>query len=517
MGLINTIKNIVLYINGMSSPLVRDFTKDAEEKMIEISQRMNKYENAGDVYVSDKLGRWLDQKGYLQLLSRVNQYQNRVIDYYNYGKSEIQKICTQARDCDSEYGKKISLCAEQARRVSKLLDELAECLDTESDSYDSKQSVYDRLFWFNNHYIKDTDGKQKRVGDISDEMSKMYNRMLPDRIEKEDYIDFCNSEESMKIFEEYTDYVYEEIDKKGALDIVWTAAGTVYYKGVEMTIEEFIGLITNKGYMDNLVYDNLKEIISSMIDRTSVCENFVKDHSVAKESLEKLLEKYLKDIENNKGVNESDKVTQRFGMFINYLGGIAVVKELMETCPQLLDYLFTDYSEGLELIEQVERSCEQSGSKEMRSAVKRLHDEYENKWMGILNSGLDFSEKMLYKLTDQGVKEWVKDNIGDYSVLGTLLDATEMKNDIDAEHKMVALRKVYSDLQEAYEEAVENIRLGKCGEEDFKYLDNMFEAMKKIEITIYETYRDMCIGDPQKQIYLNEQIVKLDKMTIKNY
>lgn len=98
MGVLLT---ILKKIRRLGDPLVRDFTETAEAEMVEIANDVNDSDDLFSKYVTDPIGRWLDKKGYLEVLYGLERYQEGVIDCYNYSAQNISKICSQARHFDS--------------------------------------------------------------------------------------------------------------------------------------------------------------------------------------------------------------------------------------------------------------------------------------------------------------------------------------------------------------------------------------------------------------------------------
>lgn len=498
MGVLLT---ILRKIRRLDDPLVRDFTEDAEAEMVEIANDVNDSDGLLSKYVIDPIGRWLDKNGYLEVLYGLERYQEGVIDCYNYSAQNISKICSQARHFDSLYGQIVANCANQGENVVFLVKNLAECIDATSKHYDD-EPISQRIFGF---FSKEFDGKKIAV--VAGEADQLHDNDLSKiDISEEDIVDFCYDTDNITLFEDYTDYIFEQEMDWGALDIVFLAIGTVIYKGVEMTIDEFIGILSKEGYNEKIVREQLNIIISSVISADTSAQTVMKEYDTAKESVETLIEQYLDDEDKNSA----------FKSFIEAMGGITVVKELAKTCPQLLDYLFSDYTKGLEIIEDIAKTCDRSGSAEMRAAVDRLREEYQSKWKGLLHKTKDFSVDMISELSEKGIKDWIKEEIGDTSGLFAVLDIAGMEDKVDGSHKLIALRKIVYELQDAYEEAIEKIKSGNYTAEDLTYAKNMFNMLKEATKSVYETYRDMC-DDPSKQIWLNDQIENLERMSMKSY
>lgn len=74
----------------------------------------------------------------------------------------------------------------------------------------------------------------------------------------------------------------------------------------------------------------------------------------------------------------------------------------------------------------------------------------------------------------------------------SILDIAGMEAKVDASHKLIALRKVADELQDAYEDVIEKIRSGNYTEADINSAENLFNMLKETTKSVYKTYRDMC-------------------------
>lgn len=496
--LLKTLKKL----NNMGNPPVKDFTEQAEEEMIEIVKDVDDSDDLFAKYVTDPVGRWLDKKGYLELLYGVKRYQEGVIDCYNYSAENITKICEQARHYDKYYGQSIAHRANQSDNVAFLVKNLAECLDVKSKRYSPDVPVSKRIMGY---FGEEIDGRKVAV--VAGDADRRYENDLADiNIEENDIIEWSFDSDSVTLFEDYTDYIFEKEMDWGALDIVFLSTGRVVYKGIEMTVDELLSALTKEGYSEKLVRQELNSIISSVISTNNNAQTFMKEHDVAKENIEAKIKNYLDD----------EDIDTKFKSFVEKMGGIDAVKELAEKCPELVDYLFSDYSNGLEIINNLSKTVDNSGTAEMRLAVERLKQEYESKWKGVLHKTKDFSGDMIEKLSDKAIKDWIKDEVGDTYILFSVLEITGLEDKVDGADKLVALKTVVNGLQDSYEETIEKIKSGSYSEEDIKYAQNLFDMLKEATKSVYETFRDMT-GDASKKIWANEQIENIENMNMKNY
>lgn len=485
-------------LNQLGNPLVRDFTPDAEAEMVQMAWDVA--EDDADLvskYITDPFGRWLDSMGWLDILYGVENYQRNVIDCYNYSAENISKICDQMRSHDRYYGQIIANNWHQSNNVCILLENLVECLNPNSSKYEPARPISDRLFWAGGG-----DEKVRHETEMA-YRSESNKRIITD----DDVVEFCSDSDSMELFQSYTDYIFDEAINWNSLDLAFVTAGVVIYKGVEMTLDEAIGLITKEGHSEKLVRKQLDAIISSVISTENSASRFMKDHDTAKQAVEGLIKDYLSDENKN----------STFKQFVEAMGGITAVKELVKTSPELIDYLYSDYSQGLEILDNIAQTSDRSGCTEMRAAIERLREDYNSKWTGTLHKVQEFSEETIKSLSQKGIDDWIEEEFGDSSILMTVLDATGLEDKANGYHELLALRKVESELQSAYQEAIAVINSGTYTDADISAAKNLFEMLRETTKTIYETYRDMNTANPSKQIWCNEQISKLEKMGIHGY
>lgn len=492
-------------LERLDNPLVRDFTESAEEDMVQIANDALEADNdLFSKYVLDPFGRWLDRMGYLDLLLGVDNYQANVIDFYNYSAEQIRTICGQVRSYDKKYGQSMAHYAAISDSVVRLTAALAECLNINSTEYDPSLTIPERIGRYSSKWVENAEGEACQVSDIDTAARGRRNQIHISEPTEEDVRFHCGQPESATMFEEYTDYIYDEALDWGAIDLVLLTGGTVIYKGVEMTLDEAIGLISQEGYSEKLVRQQLDSIIASVISAEKTATTFMKDYATAKEAVESWIKAYLDD----------DNVDSAFKKFVENMGGITAVKELAKKSPQILDYLFTDYKKGVEILDNIDEACHFCGCEEMRYAVTTLRQDYDNKWIGMLRKTEDFNEDMITELTKKGLKDWIKEECEDASVLLSVLDSTGIEGKVDGYHKLLALRKVERELQTAYKASIEKIQSGEYEEADVTAVNNMFQMLRETTKSIYTTYRDMCQDDPGKQIWCNEQIEKLESMRV---
>ena len=497
MGLLEALRKF----NSIGNPSVKDFTEDAEEKMKKMANE-NVDEDPISRYVVDPVGRFLDKTGCLYLLSSIIDYQKEIIDCYNYSAQNIEDICETARRYDTgSDAQRVSLCFSQASNVVKLVNCLGECLDGNSEYFDKNAPISYRLQWLNTMYFNG-----EAISNIAEDAKDIDRQLDNTNITNAEIEEFCSDSQSENLFKDYTDQIFDKEMDWGALGIVFVSAGTVIYKGAEMTIDQLLSVLTKEGYGDKLVREQLNAMIASVISANNTVETMVKDHGTAKKIVENLIKDYLKD-EDKDGT---------FKKFVEAMGGITFVKELGESCPQLLDYLFSDYKNGLEIIDNIASTCDKAGTPEMQKAIKKLREDYESKWKGIFNKTQNFNIKMIEKLGEEGVKEFIKKNIGDTYVLLKVLEVTDMKEHTEGWHKLLAQKKIVSDLQDAYEAARNKIDSGDYTEDDVKYMKNMFNMLKEATKKVYQTYKDTCT-DPSKKIWLAKKIDTIDKITMGYY
>lgn len=475
--------NLLRKLRGITNPLVRDFTPTAERSMVSLAKKVND-EDENDTIFDSFIGQWLDRKGLWNFIVGINNYQKAVIDYYNYGANDIRRICEQARQLDKLEGNKIANILGQSEKIINQVNQLNECLNPASKKYSEEQPISDRLLWFSAN---------------DDEIRNWYVSEMDNEISTEDVISFCSDSENEKIFDDYTQYIYDKALNWSGLDIVFLTSGTIIYKGVEISMDELVGLISKEGYSEKQIEAQLNSLISSVISANRTISSTVKDWDEAKNTIESLCKDYLEDTSKE----------STFKSFVEAMGGITAIKELNKTAPQLLDYLLSDYSRGLDILNNMKKGC--SAESDIYIAISKLEKSYSSKWNGILSTVIDYDTTMIGKITEEGIKDWLKKECGDYSVLTSIIDGTKMKTDTEVAHTLFAQKKIQKDLRDTYVELIRKINSGNYEETDIASLKNIFSMLKENTKSMYLAYSDACQGNPSEQIEINDRITQIEK------
>lgn len=495
-------------LERMVHPLLRDFTESAESRLIALANEVDDSDSPWDQYITDPLGRWLDKKGYLYLLKYTIDYQRAIIDSYNYNCEAIKKVFSQARSSDSSYGGKIAAYEEQGRLGALLLSELADCLDSSSTRY-SDVAIEDRIMRFNSRWIP---GEEVLVSDVNSSLSSYSWQNQPYIISNEDIEDFCGQSDAASAFTEYADYFVDEIDYG-----LFEGAQVVIFQGVNIAKDEAIGIFTGEGYEQKLIKTLLSGILNTALETEDTYASIGKDMKYPKEVLIDFLKKYRS---GEKEAFEKEYPNYEYSTwesFVQVAGGADAIEKIIEDYPELLDYLLNDYTKGLELLNSLETLSGENISPEMQAAIESLKKEYDNKWVGIFNrvadGGLEFT-------MDQGIsalKKQIKKEFPAYENITTLVEITGVQDKTEMYCKLGTLLNIHKETTVAYEAAIEKIRSGEYEESDLKTVESLFNMLKSTNIEMYKTYRDACADDPLKQTQLNEQIQKIQKMTIRDY
>lgn len=466
--------------------MVRDFTVDAEKDMVSISKRVNE-QDQDDSIVDSFVGQWLDKKGLLELIFAVEKYQEEIIDVYDYAARDIRDICKEARRLDRCEGNKINNVSTQSKNVIQLMKSLNNCIDTNSKDYPEDWTISERLLDYNNN---------------DEEAAKWRSQNIQTELGKDDILSYCSDEDNMSLFDGYTDYIYNDVMDWSTLDIVFLSAGTVLYKGVEMTVDELLAILSKEGYSEKQIRAQLDSIIASVISANQNVSSTVKEWKIAQDTVEELCKDYLSDKNKNSA----------FKSFVEMMGGIDAIKELNKTAPQLIDYLFSDYSNGLKIIESLKEDC--NTSSEMYKAITELESKYRSKWLGVIGSVNDYSETMMSKITDNGIKEWLKKECGNYSVITSILGGTNLETKTDAAHTLVAQRKIQEELKHKYEILFNKFNSGNYDDGDIEAFKNVFNLLKENTKAMYKTCLSAKAGDVSVQIKINQEISKIDNLEI---
>lgn len=497
-------------IKSITDPFCRDFTELAEERLVKIANEVDDSDDWFSTNITDRFGRWLDKKGWLEFITDSNGYQKQVIDCYNMNFKVIEMIFDNCRSLDSTYGSRISSYNSRAEKGLILLEDLAERINPNSTAFD--RPVDERIDWYISGWIR-KDNENIKISDLRSELNSLYYQHQPYEYSDTDIEYFCNQSDSSEVFSDYSDYIYlEELDY-GTLE----ATGMVVFMGVEITKDEITSIMTGEGFAEKQARENLSSLINSIISADDNAEGFIKDHEYAKECILKYIELTEKNDKEEFEKQFPNYEYSAWEKFVQFAGGIDVVKAMAENCPEYIDYLFNDYSKGLKIINSLEALCGDNISEEMKGAIETLKTEYSEKWDGLMNKLWDDGMKFAADQGTDAIKKWIKENIPEYSILSSLLEMSGGQEVTEAYSKLLSLQTIANDTRTAFEAAVAKVQGGEYTSEDLKTVENLFNLLKQTHITIYESYRDMCVDDPMKQVYANEQIERLNKMTMNNY
>ena len=191
--------------------------------------------------------------------------------------------------------------------------------------------------------------------------------------------------------------------------------------------------------------------------------------------------------------------------------------------------MFNDYSKGLEILDSLESLNGDNLSPEMKSAINQLRRDYDDKWKGTLNKLWNETVEFGFDQSASKVKKWIGEKFPTYKILKSLLEITGGQEKAEAYSKLLSLQNIANDTHQAFRKAVEkvqggvytddlnNVQPGQYTSQDLREVENLFNLLKETNLTIYKTYRDMCIDDPMRQVYANEQIERLNMITMNNY
>ena len=464
-------------VYSIQNPTLRDFSEREKERLLAIA---DDYDDFVEKYVTDALVRWFDKKGWLDLLSKSNQYQKIIFEAYNINSDAIKKIFDAARRADGLSGSKINNLQKQMQAGVTMIKNLSKCfcMDNRFDCHAMEINVL-------------TSG-----GDEYYTMWDLWRKSQIRKITDDNIREFCGQNLST-IFSDFSDEICMDL---------WGCTT------LELSNLKF-------GYGEKEAKKALSEIIESAIDTYDKTETFVKDHEQAKKALEKLYESYeKKDKEKfekeNPGYKYSD--VEKFMMAI---GGVNAFKFMLDKCPQWLDYMMTDYSKGLQILDNMDSLLGKDVSPEMQSAISSLQRDYEEKSIGYLNKCKDDILEFIGKNGGKEVTKWITEKYDSAYILSSVIDITGVEDITKTENKLFALASATKETEKAFLNAVEKIQSGNYTDSDLKKVKDLFEVNKQANIKLYESYREYyeTKADSLKRIYANEQLERLNKMTLTDY
>lgn len=460
---------------SINNPRLRDFSEKEEARLLSIA---DDYDDIFDKHVTDSLLRYFDKKGWLDLLVGSNKYQEMVFEAYNINSTAIKKIFSSARSADRQSGAKIGNLQKQMNAGVLMLKDLSACF------------INDNRYNCDAMVLNVISAPGKNYHDMWDWWRK--NQIK--EITNEEIEEFCN-QNLLTIFSDYSNEI--------SMDL-WGC------KIDQLDDVQF-------GYDPNTVKRTLGGLIDSLIDTSTATQDMVNDHAFAKKRMETLLSDYEKLTEEefkkaNPGYKES-----YLEKFIDSVGGAEVYKMMLNKCPEWLDYLFTDYTDGIKILESVDTMCDGNLSEEMQQAIDSLKLEYDEEWRGFISKAKDDVLDFIKENGGDEIKGWIVDKYDSAYVLSSIIDISEIGGKIEAETNLKTLAHMAKDIDYAYEQAVIKIRDGNFNESDIENAKHLFELSKQTNIDMYEAYRDYYATDAEKRVYANEQLERLRNLDMKNY
>lgn len=447
--------------------IYRDFSTDEENRLLEMA------DDGDDIvqkYVVDTVVRWLDKQGIPELILDSEKYKSTVLEIYNIDRETIKKVFQQARNLDSLYGGKMMSLRNQMNPCNVALKELAECFTNCGD-------LHDNIYVIN-------------VSDSWKEMEKnsfQYNQPVSDN----DVKVFCTNNENT-VLSKYSDDICQDIWGCKTAEL----SGTIFILDSSLTKK------------------TLAQMIDSIIDTKKTHQNFAKDHKYAKEYMKKMLDDYqAKDKKKFESENPGHKYSD-LEKFITAVGGVEVYKMMLDKCPGWLDYLFTDYSEGIDILDSVEEFNGSNLTPEMNKALVSLREEYETKWKGFISKSVGETLDFVKENGGKEIEKWIKDKYKDSDILFSMIDVADVETSLKGRDKLAALAKMAKDSEQALNNATEKIRSGTYTDDDLTAVRHLFELSKQANIEMYEAYKDVYASDASKRAYANGKLQELKNMEI---
>lgn len=461
-------------VYSISNPRLRDFSEKEENRLLSIA---DDYDDIFDKNVTDRLLRYFDKKGWLDLLVGSEKYQQVIFEAYNINATAIRKIFSAARSADRQSGAKISSLQKQMSTGVLMLKDLSACFSNDN-RYDCEAMLLN---------VISAPGKNYQ------DMWDLWRKNQIKQITNDEVEEFCK-QNLLTFFSDYSNEI--------SMDL-WGC------KIDELNNAQF-------GYDSNTVKRTLGGLIDSMIDTNTTTQDMVNDHAFAKKRMETLLSDYEKLSEEefkkaNPGYKES-----YLEKFIDSVGGAEAYKMMLNKCPEWLDYLFTDYTDGIKILESVDTLGDGNLSEEMQVAIDSLKLEYDEEWRGFISKA---KEDVLDFVKENGgdeIKKWIVDKYDNAYILSSIADMSGIGDKIEANAKLKTLAHMAKDIDYAYEQAVIKIRDGNFDESDIESAKHLFELSKQTNIDMYKAYRDFYATDAEKRVYANEQLERLRNLNMKS-
>lgn len=482
---------------------VRDFSETEKKRLINITREVNANEDIVDE-VAEGFGRWLEKKGWLKLLLDAQGYQKKIVDLYNYDEIIIKRIFENARCLDDLYSSRVSKYKNILCDGVVLLEHLNACIDPASKMYTSDTPLEYRLQWFRESDISN----RGNSGTLLDNLEKYTESVQIDKLSENEIVSLCFEQNIEDVFDGYYNFIYSDELKYGTLD----ATDQIEFQGVKISKEQIVSSVTS----EKIIRENLNSLIDSVISSDMVCQAFVKNHDESKKFMLDIIKDFGSQQKESFEKNYPDYKYSDVEKFIKMCGGIDVVKKMAEDVPEWLDYLFNDYSNGIIILNSIENLAGTQLSPKMKSTVTELKKNYNNKWTGTINKIKDTGTEILIDKGKTELSSWIEEKIPPYDTLKTLTEMTGVKDVAEGYSKLLSSSIVVKDISISYKNAVKKIKSGEYDKNDITNVDSLFNMLKQAQISMFKTYRTMNESDPMKQIFANEQIQKLENMTMKD-
>lgn len=499
-----------LYDAGISSNLVRDFSTEEYERLVDCLDDpwCSITDSFGDL-IYEKINKIIDFFNWDSVKSFLQKCHILLLDYNDETKQGLKNLFDSVQSIDWRYGRSVAgattfdgdsytcyfaLICLTMYQIRDLLDTMSEIINPQNGMF-TVDNINGRLgaayknlmsYYRQTMAIKEN-GERPTINEISDFVSQTWASLYFSCFFRP-ISDFIADMGGLEQFKMTVFKMFEIVKDK-----------LVSFGNYEEYIAKKQLMSTLKDMMDN--YDYSKSDEKKAIDD---CKTFM-------EYVKKYGDEWYKYMNTTRGKNGKlllDGRTKEAKEFNELLKGLGGAEKILKYGSKGIDYisrLFADYDEGLKILDSFERNY--SGDETMKNVISQIRELYNKEYhawgMELLNEaeeiGIDVALKKLGKMIPvvavvNKINEGI-DSFGEFTGIGT-----EAKSMYDA----LCYYQLYSSSETAYYNAIDALKAADPDSDEYKNLardlENCFNLHKKNTIEMFKAM-EKATSDATKKSY----------------
>lgn len=347
------------------------------------------------------------------------------------------------------------------RRLKQAYEECGEYVSVSGEMFNAIKEAVEL-------YSKCENGIVGQCGKTGDENIK-------NNTEREGILAFVNNPWHMTIFDRFN------LDIEMIKELGFGSALLISLdKGWDISISKLSG----KDYEVELIKENLAKILQEMEEKTSAGK--IPDEV-------KLVVKAIKE-----GEKLPEKLVKKYGTIIEGMGDVGKLIKYGEMGVESLEYILTDYSQGIETLEMLKSTG--INNPDTIAAVDSLILKYNNKFIG---SAINVAGKVIEEINDKGYGMAADLATGGlYSVVelgkDVVFEISGISDRVDAMESLMANSHITLEAQQGYYQAMDVLKSGNFTDADVSNAQQMFDLYKATKISQYENVLELVESRPRK-------------------